>query len=233
MKKIITTLTQNYRARMYVGYAINITNFTYVLWKIFQLFMDETSRAKVKLFKDSYSDEIRRMIHPSQYLKIYGGELDNPTQSWPPTISSNIFTYDNKNIATEEEYHQMLKSNPYLVPSPELATTFKQSRHINAIPAKTYYFVDHIEERNIYNEVTNIKNAQSKSPLKEEAVVKQTICIKKTEEVKVKCEDLENADVDGDEGIQPISKQIIMRSVSKSEMNSIYSACQRSQSQFK
>jgi hypothetical protein len=194
--------------------------------------MDEASRAKVKLFKESYPIEIKKMIHPSQYLKIYGGELDYPTQCWPPTITSNVFTYDNKNIATEEEYHQILKNNPYLVPSPELATAFKQSRHINAIPAKTYYFTDHTEERNIYNEVTNIKNVQSKSPVKAEPI-EQTISIKKIEEVKDRCEDIENVDADGEEGIQSISKQIMMRAVSKSEIDSSNLSILSSKSQLK
>ena len=218
MKKIITTLTQNYRARMYVGYAINITNFTYVLWKIFQVFMDEASRAKVKLFKESYPDEVKKMIHPSQYLKIHGGELDYPCQCWPPQIKSNIFTYDNSNILSEEEYHQLLKSNPYLVPSPELASVFKESRHANAIPAKMYYFTDHIEERNIYNEISNVKTTIVKPLPKPEPTVEKVM--KKMEEIKISDSEIENADADGDEGIQPLSKEIIMRSVSKSEMSS-------------
>lgn len=156
-------LCEVYRGRMAQTFAINITNFTYVLWKIFQLFIDEETRIKVKLFKESYPEEIKKKIHPSQYLKVNGGLLESPTSCWPPHITSQQFTYDNSYIATEEEYHAMLQSNPYLVPSPELAEQFKSTRKPDAIPEKTYYFCDHIEKRDIYNQI--VQTSQHPSSL--------------------------------------------------------------------
>ena len=159
-------------------YIVNITNFTYVLWKIFKVFLDESTRNKIHLFKESYPQEVKEVIHPSQYLKKHGGQMDEPPKPWPPAMTSSVFTYNDKQLMSEDQYQEALSKNPKMLPRPDLIQKYKSTRDPNIVPPKTYYFVDRVERRNGLNEVIEVqyKNHKIDSPKKSiEDVTKQLV----------------------------------------------------------
>ena len=187
-----------YRGRMARCFILNITNFTYVLWKIFKVFLDESTREKIHLYKASYPDEVKAMIHPSQFLKRYGGQMEEPDKAWPPAVSSKVFTYDEKQLMTEEQYLEALANNPELVPRPDLIQKFKGNRVKNLLPEKTFYFVDRIEKRNAFNEVVETTR-HGNSPIKDVSLPKINNVIY-LEEQKLPPREVEcDADVNEDE----------------------------------
>ena len=154
---MVKTFQENYRGRMAKCLVVNITNFTYILWKMFKVFLNESTKSKINLFKESYPEEIKQLIHPSQYLKKYGGTMEEPSRSWPPSITSLEFTYNKSQIMSEEQYLKRLEENPYMVPRPDLVSKFKSSRAPDMMPEKELYFIDRTEKRNCYDEIINVK----------------------------------------------------------------------------
>jgi hypothetical protein len=120
---------------------------------MFKVFLSESTRAKIMLFKESYPNEIRESIHPSQYLKKHGGLMEEPEISWPPLVSSSIFTYQESQLMSEDQYVYSLQTNPHLVPRPDLIPQFGNSRIQYLQIAKTLYFNDRVEERTLYGKV--------------------------------------------------------------------------------
>ena len=62
------------------------------------------------------------MYHPSQLEKRFGGEVDTPTNYWPPYIGPEFYPNGDTshlNLIKKEDYPQVLKDNPELSVHPE------------------------------------------------------------------------------------------------------------------
>ena len=106
---------------------------------------------------DPLPPEMKEAIHPSQLSQKYGGWAVEPKACWPPFISSKDFILNEQSIYNEEDYKKSL-TNPFVIPSPELASAYKETRKSQGLPNKTMYFNDKIVTMDEFNNVVSVKD---------------------------------------------------------------------------
>ncbi len=108
-KNLMTVLSSNYRCRLFVNYIFGMSTVLNILWKIIQVFLDETSRKKVRFIKDSNKNEIFTYINKSQIEKKYGGDAEDKEREFFPGFmpsGNNLLDDCNRTnfLITEEKY---------------------------------------------------------------------------------------------------------------------------------
>ena len=73
--------------------------------------IDPQTAAKIGLTKNITVPELAERIHPGQLEKRFGGNVDTPTNFWPPYVGSEFQppgqAYEGE-LMTEDEYKQAL-----------------------------------------------------------------------------------------------------------------------------
>lgn len=82
-------MQNNYRARLYKGYILNAPWTFSAVWTVVKQFIEETTAMKIVITSSSTDAKIKTHISTEQLEKRYGGEEDNLTQFWPPTLNKN------------------------------------------------------------------------------------------------------------------------------------------------
>ena len=58
--------------------------------KALSSFINEETREKLLFSGDAYVPEMLQMFHPCQLEKRFGGQMDTPTNFWPPYVGKEF-----------------------------------------------------------------------------------------------------------------------------------------------
>lgn len=122
-KKILGTLQDNYRCRLFRMFIVNVGSFFNLLWGVIKKIIDANTEKKIKILKAGNTTEIFEIIRRSQIEQKYCGEAENLQQYFfPPIFPSDNYITDFEDKAglfvSEEEYKKIVKENGKLVVSP-------------------------------------------------------------------------------------------------------------------
>lgn len=82
LKEVFGFMQNNYRARLYRGYAVNAPWSFSAIWKTVKMFIEETTAMKINVSTSKSDEKMWVHINKSQVEKSYGGNADSPTQFW-------------------------------------------------------------------------------------------------------------------------------------------------------
>ena len=85
--------------------------------------MDVETREKTVVTREDGDPLLKKLFHPSQLEKRFGGEAPSPDNYWPPYIGPHFIPEDDadeRNLIKDEDYLQVLKENPDLPCPPTL-----------------------------------------------------------------------------------------------------------------
>ena len=103
---------------------------TRTFYKAFSWALDPVTRQKIAIEAAINPPELREMYHPSQLERRFGGEVDTPTNFWPPYVGEKFFPNDDSShldLMDEETYIKTLEQNPELPRRPDLITNSSQN----------------------------------------------------------------------------------------------------------
>lgn len=108
-KKIMNLLSFNYRCRLFVNYIFGMSKFLNIVWKLVQVFLDDTAKKKIKFINDSNKDDIFTYINRCQVEKKYGGDAeDKKGEFFPGFMPSKKFLLNSqdkdKYLVSKENY---------------------------------------------------------------------------------------------------------------------------------
>lgn len=108
-KKLMGVLSSNYRCRLFVNYIFGMSSVLDFLWKIFQMFLDETAKKKIRFIRDGNKEDIFTYINRSQIEKKYGGNaVDKTSEFFPGFMPSEEYLIESQNkksfLISEEKY---------------------------------------------------------------------------------------------------------------------------------
>ena len=86
MQAISEVLGKNYMYVLGKTWVINTTLFQQTCWKVFEMFIDKETAAKITFTRSPHPRDLVDGFHPNQLEKRFGGQADLPTQYWPPII---------------------------------------------------------------------------------------------------------------------------------------------------
>ena len=85
-------------------------------------FLATETADKMGFYGEQNPQALRDMYHPSQLEKRFGGEVDTPTNFWPPYVGPEFYPNGDKshlNLIKKNDYPRVLKENPELAVHPE------------------------------------------------------------------------------------------------------------------
>lgn len=94
MQALAGVLGKNYMYVLGKSWAVNATSFQQAMWKVFEIFIDKETAAKICFSKSPQPKDLVDSFHPSQLEIRFGGKAEHPKQYWPPIIPSNEFNED-------------------------------------------------------------------------------------------------------------------------------------------
>lgn len=87
--EIFSFMQNNYRARLYKGYIVNAPWTFSTIWTAVKQFIEESTAIKISMTSSSTDDKMKAHISSEQLETKYGGEEDDLTVFWPPTLNTN------------------------------------------------------------------------------------------------------------------------------------------------
>lgn len=87
--EIFTFMQNNYRARLYKGYILNAPWTFSAVWTAVKQFIEESTAIKISMTSSSTDEKMNSHISSEQLETKYGGEEEDLTVFWPPTINTN------------------------------------------------------------------------------------------------------------------------------------------------
>ena len=85
-------------------------------------FLATETAEKMGFYGEQNPQELKEMYHPSQLEKRFGGDVDTPTNFWPPYVGPEFYPNGDKshlNLIEKKDYPNVLKENPELAVHPE------------------------------------------------------------------------------------------------------------------
>lgn len=105
-----------------VSYYVNMSWGQRTLLKAVSPLINPETLAKMKFTGDGVHPEIRDMFHPGQLERRFGGEMDTPTNFWPPYVGKEFIPPKQEapmTLMNDDQYRQALRENPDLNWHPE------------------------------------------------------------------------------------------------------------------
>lgn len=85
-------------------WVLNSSFGTKAVWNIVKLFIAKETSQKIHLTNRSTDQDLQQHFHPSQLLKKYGGEAEEPDTYWPPVVPSGPIVKDPETLVDEGAY---------------------------------------------------------------------------------------------------------------------------------
>ena len=124
---------------------------TRTFYKAFSWALDPVTRAKIAIEGAADPPELRQMYHPSQLERRFGGEVDTPTNYWPPYVGEKFFPNDDTShldLMDEETYLKVLEQNPELPRRPDLIFNASQNTRDFRYEESSIHVVDPTKRTN-------------------------------------------------------------------------------------
>lgn len=97
-----------------------------MFYRMVSPFLDNKIKAKVTMVKEHTHCKLAEMVHPSQLEEKYGGEAENLTSYWPPTVCSRTYGYD-ENLVKDESVAQSLECSSLYEDDDSVLSPIKKS----------------------------------------------------------------------------------------------------------
>ena len=109
------TLQSQYRCTSSRIFIMNVSFFFNVVWSTVKGFLEEHTKKKIQLTKQSTCDELKALFAPNQLEKRYGGAAPNvETNFWPPIMPSKDVGCDTDKIVPHDKYMEYISDKPNL-----------------------------------------------------------------------------------------------------------------------
>ena len=121
IKKVITCLSDNFIAKLYKSYVLNLNFILRILFKLVCAFLEEVTVKKVVVVNGKDDDEMLKFINGDNLEKRFGGNAENLDYSgnnlFPPRMPpSQKFLLENENrdqvLISKNEYRKLMNKLP-------------------------------------------------------------------------------------------------------------------------
>jgi hypothetical protein len=122
IKRIVTTLLENFRCRLGLNYILNAPSTLAFMWSIVNALLDKRTSSKITTLAASSSPKMLSHFAPHQVEQKFGGTAPNLTSFWPPCMPPPPY-----NAPGDEQYALLTNFTPYVPPEPERVEVYSAS----------------------------------------------------------------------------------------------------------
>jgi hypothetical protein len=116
LKVFLSTLQTVYRCHSAKVFIMNASSLFMFIWSTIKGFLEEHTKKKIILTKQSTCDELKELMAPHQLEQKYGGTAPNIEEPfWPPRMPSfDVGCNPDKLTKDDAEYEEYVRDRPCL-----------------------------------------------------------------------------------------------------------------------